>query len=105
MIQASQRPGFAGESFGKRRILGRFGRNDLQRHHPVQIFLARFIDRAHAAAAEQFQNFELREVLGRSVHSPAVGGCEPDGGVVTARPSRSSDGRTRQTAGHQAGRT
>ena len=68
MIQAGQRPGFAGETFGKRRVLSGFRWNDLQSHDTVKIFLAGFIDAAHAAAAEEFKDFKLRKVLGERCH-------------------------------------
>ena len=46
----------------KPRVAARLAGQDLQRHQPVQLRLARLVDRPHAAPAEQFQDFELREV-------------------------------------------
>ncbi len=59
MVQPGQRAGFAFESLGKLRVVLLFRRKDLQRHEPVQARLAGFVNRAHAALAQQFDDFEL----------------------------------------------
>ena len=65
MIQFCQRLGFAGEASGKRGVAADAGRKNFQGDNPVQFLLADFIDRAHAALADEFQNFELRELPGQ----------------------------------------
>ena len=59
MIELGQRLGFAGEAFGKRGIPADAGRKNLQGHNAVQLLLPGLIDRAHAALADEFQNFQL----------------------------------------------
>ena len=61
MIQLGQRLGFAGETFGKRGIIADAGRENLQRDDAVQLFLARLVNRAHAAFADEFEDFQLRK--------------------------------------------
>ena len=61
MMQFCQRARFALESFGEFRFALFFRRKNFQRDNPVQSRLARFIDRAHAAAPEAFENFQLRK--------------------------------------------
>ena len=62
MIELRQRLGFAGEALGKRRIVTNAGRKNFQRDDAVQLFLPRLIDRAHAAFADEFEDFELRKL-------------------------------------------
>ncbi len=64
MVQARQGAGFAVEPLGKARVARGGGRQDLQRHQPVQIWLARLIDGAHAALADELKDFELGKQLG-----------------------------------------
>ena len=64
MVQAGQGAGFAVEPLGKARVAGRRRRQDLQRHQPVQARLARLIDGAHAALADELEDFELGKQLG-----------------------------------------
>ena len=61
VIELGQRPGFTGEPFGKRGVISNRGRQDLERHDAVEFLLPCFIDRSHSAAADQFDEFELRE--------------------------------------------
>ncbi len=61
MIELRQRLGLARETFGKRRVLADAGREDFQSDDAIQLFLPRFIDRAHAAFADEFENFQLRK--------------------------------------------
>ena len=65
VVQPGQRLGLArnrSANFGSASCLRR---QDLQRHQPVQLGLAGLVNHAHAAAAEAFEDFELREVLWR----------------------------------------
>ena len=61
MIQPRQRVGFALESLGELRVLLFFRREYFQGDEPVQPRLARLIDRTHPAAAETFEDFQLRK--------------------------------------------
>ena len=61
MIQFRERAGFAGEATGKIQVAARPRRENLQSDEPVQRRLAGFIDRAHAALADEFKNFQLRK--------------------------------------------
>src|SRR5208282_5942018 len=61
MIQFRQRPGFAGEAFGKRRVFANPGWKNFQSDDPVQLLLSRLVNRAHAAFADEFEDFKLRE--------------------------------------------
>ena len=61
MIQLSQRLGFAREASGERGVMADARRKNLQRHQAVQFFLPCLVNRAHAALADEFQDFELRE--------------------------------------------
>ena len=64
MAQSSQGLGFAQEALGETRV-GPFVRSeDLQRHQAVELRLARLVNDTHAAAAQAFEDFQLREVLG-----------------------------------------
>ena len=64
VVQPRQRLGLAREPLGELRVRSLLRREDLQRHQPVQLRLARLIDHPHPAAAEAFEDFQLREVLG-----------------------------------------
>ena len=55
MDQPGQRARFAVEPLGKTRAARGLRRQDFQRHQPVQRRLARLIDRAHAALANEVQ--------------------------------------------------
>ena len=61
VIELGQRPGFAREPFGKRRGVANAGRQNFQRHDPIQFTLARPVDRPHPAPADQLHDFQLRE--------------------------------------------
>ena len=61
MVQLGQRLGFAGEAFGERRIVADAGREDFQRDDAVQLLLPRLVNRAHAAFADEFEDFQLRK--------------------------------------------
>jgi hypothetical protein len=63
MIQLCQCPGFTGEPFRKCRIIADPGRKNLQRNDAIELFLSGFVDRTHAALADEFQDFELRKML------------------------------------------
>ena len=62
MIELRQRLGLAGEAFGKRGIVADAGRKNFQRDDAVELLLPRLIDRAHAAFADEFEDFELRKL-------------------------------------------
>jgi hypothetical protein len=64
MAQPCQGAGLAGEALGEGRVAAGLRRQDLHRNQAVQTLLPRLVDRAHAAAAEKFDNLQLRE-LGR----------------------------------------
>ena len=51
------------EAQGKVRRMARRADHDLQRHQAVQTRLARLVNRAHAARAEQIEDVEIREKL------------------------------------------
>ena len=78
MIELRQRLGLAGEALGKRGIVADAGRQNFQRDDAVQLFLPRLIDRAHAALADEFEDFELRKFQrrefgdGRRIETAAV---------------------------------
>ena len=65
VAQAGQRTGFAVEPLGKPRVTGCGRGQDLQRHQPVQGRLARFIDSAHAALADEAEDFKVGKELGQ----------------------------------------
>ena len=64
MAELRQRAGFAGEALGKIQVAAGTRRQDFQRDEPVQRRLARLIDRAHAALADEFEDFELGKKFG-----------------------------------------
>ena len=59
MVQPGQGAGLAGEALGKGRVAADLRRQNLYGDQAVQVLLPGFIDRAHAAAAEQFEDFQL----------------------------------------------
>ena len=61
MTELGERAGFAGEPFGEIQVAAGTRREDFQRDETVQRWLARLIDRAHAALADEFKDFELRK--------------------------------------------
>ena len=82
MIQSRQGPRLALEPFGETGAAGHCGRQYFQRHQAIQRRLARLIDRAHAALADEAENLELRKKLGdfpnRRRHESSAGsraGC------------------------------
>ena len=64
MIQLRQRLGFAGEAFGERGVIADAGRKNLERDDAVQFLLPRLVNRAHAALADEFEDFELGKFRG-----------------------------------------
>ncbi len=62
MIEPSECFGFVRESLGKLRIGHPLGREKFQRDQPAQRLLPRLIDRAHPAATEELNDFQLRKV-------------------------------------------
>ena len=48
------------EARQNRRIAGKIGANNLERDHALEFQVARFVDRAHAAHAEQLDNIIFR---------------------------------------------
>ena len=61
MTQLGQSFGLAGETFRERGVVPDAGRENFQRDKAVELFLARLVNRAHAAFADQFENLQLRE--------------------------------------------
>src|SRR5262249_34478649 len=72
MVQSRGRPRLALEAFEGLGVLGVFMGQELQSHEPAQADVLRFVDNAHAAAAEHFRNAIVRN------HLPGV---EPDPGA------------------------
>ena len=64
MVQRRQRLRLACEALGKLRIAHPLGREQFQRDEAVQAFLTCLVNHAHAAAAEAFEDFELRKMRG-----------------------------------------
>ena len=65
VIQAARRPGFLFEPALAIGIARECGRQDLDRHLPPQLRVARAIDLAHAADAETAQDFESADPIAR----------------------------------------
>ena len=61
MLEAREGLALPGEPLHKGRIGGEAGSHDLESSQPVQSALPDAVDPAHAAAADQFENGELRE--------------------------------------------
>ena len=61
MVQPGQRLGFAREPFGELAVPILFLGQDFERDEAVQARLPRLVHHAHAAAAEAFEDFQLRE--------------------------------------------
>ena len=77
MAEHGHRPGLAGEPLGEGGVLADLGREDFQRHEPVEPLLPGLVDHAHAAAADQLQNLQIGEIgrqFGRRGRH-AVGRC------------------------------
>ena len=64
MIQRRERLRLVREALRKLRIVHPLRREQLQRDEAVERFLPRLVDDPHAAAAEAFEDFELRKVRG-----------------------------------------
>ena len=64
MVEPRQRLRLARETLGKARVFLLLAGQDFQRHEAVEPRLARLIDHAHAAAAQAFKDFQLRELAG-----------------------------------------
>src|SRR6202012_6289376 len=62
VVQPSEGTGFAGEAFGESGVSPGVWRKNFQRHDPVELFLTGFIDGTHAAATNQFDDFQLRKL-------------------------------------------
>src|ERR1051326_3447215 len=61
MVQFSQRPGLARKTLGEGVLAADAGRQNFQRNHAIELFLARLIDGPHTAPADKVQQFELGE--------------------------------------------
>ncbi len=59
VVEPGQRLGFAGEPFGESGVLTNPGRQNLERDDAVEFLLPGFVHRAHAAAADELEDFEL----------------------------------------------
>ena len=70
-------------------VVGRFRPEDLQRHEPVEPRLPRLVDGAHAAVAQQLQDFELRKMPRQLCGGGGTKRDEPGSGVVGASSERS----------------
>jgi hypothetical protein len=64
MIQGREGLGFTGEALGKLGVVDALRSEELEGDEAVQGLLPRFLNDAHAAAAEAFENFKLRKVGG-----------------------------------------
>jgi hypothetical protein len=60
VLEFAEHAGFAGETFFKRRITAQFGREDFEGDRAVEFRLARLIDVAHAAVADEPDDFTRR---------------------------------------------
>ena len=80
VVEFRQCAGLAGKTFGKRGIAGDGGGQDFQGDDPVEFGLPRLVNRAHAAAANEFEDFQRREkrreFLDRGRDEGGVGGVE-----------------------------
>ena len=63
MVELGQRLGLAGEAFGKGRVVADARRQDFQGDDAVERLLPGFVDRAHAALADESQDFQLGKRL------------------------------------------
>jgi hypothetical protein len=61
MIEQRERLRFVGEPRGKSRFMAHVRRQDFERDQAVELFLPRLIHRAHAALADEFEDFQLRK--------------------------------------------
>ena len=61
MIQLRERLGLAREATGERGVAANAGRKNFERDDAVQLLLPRLVNRAHAALADEFKHFQLRE--------------------------------------------
>ncbi len=62
MIQCRQRPRLMGEALSEGGVLLLLGGQQLQRHEAVQRLLPCFVDHAHAATADAFEDLQLGEM-------------------------------------------
>ena len=65
MLQHGRRPGFADEPLGPLRRFRPVEERDFEGHLPAELGILRQVDRAHAAAAEQFQDAVTAELRGQ----------------------------------------
>jgi len=61
MVESGQGLGLAGEALGEGRVAADTRRQNLERHDSFQFLLPGLIDHAHAAAADEVEQFELGE--------------------------------------------
>ena len=61
MIECCERLRFTGEAHGKAGFGASMGGQQFQCDVSTQGFLPRFVDHAHAADADQFEDFQLRK--------------------------------------------
>jgi len=64
VVEPGEQFGFAGEAFGEARFVLAVGGEDLDRDQALERFLAGLVHDAHPAAAEAFEDLELRELAG-----------------------------------------
>jgi len=62
MIELGERAGFTGEALGERRIAAPLGGQHLEGDESIELRLPGLVDSAHAALAEQAEDFQVREV-------------------------------------------
>src|SRR5581483_6062565 len=77
--------GLAAEALGERRIAAPLRRQHLDGHHAIELALPRLVDGAHAALAEQFQDFKIwkvRSQLGGGGNGGQVGERRRGGHLV-----------------------
>jgi len=96
MVELGEGAGLAGETVGEGGIVAEGAGEDFQRDEAVELALARAIDRAHAAAPDDLENLQLRE-LARQLGGGRRGEGVPAGGVAGLRGGV-------EIAGEQAGR-
>ena len=98
MIQLGECAGFAGEAFGERGVVADAGRKNFQRDDSIQLFLARLVNRAHAAFADEFEDFKLRKQ-----RREFGNGGRREGGLFGVRDGIGSRAHLEQASGAKAG--
>ncbi|MFT5092807.1 MAG: hypothetical protein ACI93T_001628 [Porticoccaceae bacterium] len=61
MIEFCQRPGFPEETISESGIALDLARQNFHGDKPVEVWVASFVDSTHSAAADQFQNLQIRK--------------------------------------------